>query len=107
MISISTVPFYPRVLHTALYGSQIFVSFFLMLVFMTYNVSPPTCSRQLSADAPTGLFNPQKHALLERTLRKRLHASVDAVKTLRKAADRTQAAQIAERCATFGVYCCR
>ena len=34
---------------------------------MTYNVGPPTCSRQLSADAPTGLFNPQKHMLLERT----------------------------------------
>ncbi|KAF8465863.1 tumor suppressor protein Gltscr2 [Russula ochroleuca] len=36
----------------------------------------------------------EKHALLERTLRKRLHASVDTVKTLRKAADRTQAARI-------------
>ncbi|KAH9990233.1 ribosome biogenesis protein Nop53/GLTSCR2 [Russula compacta] len=31
----------------------------------------------------------EKLALLERTLRKRLHASVDTVKTLRKAADRT------------------
>jgi nucleolar protein 53 len=31
---------------------------------------------------------------LERTLRKRLHASVDTVKTLRKAADRTQTARI-------------
>jgi nucleolar protein 53 len=31
---------------------------------------------------------------LERTLRKRLHASVDTAKTLRKAADRTQAARI-------------
>ena len=39
MISISTpVPFYPRVLRAALYGAQIFVSFSLMLVFMTYNV---------------------------------------------------------------------
>ena len=92
-----------------LYGSQIFVSFFLMLVFMTYNVGPPTCSRQLSADAPTGLFNFQKHALLEHTLRKWLHASVDrdTVKTLRKATDSMQAARIAERRATFGVYCCR
>ena len=107
MISISMVPFYPRVLHAVLYGSQIFVSFFLMLVFMTYNVSLPTCSRQLSTDAHTGLFNPQKHVLLERTLRKQLHVSVDAVKTLRKAADRMQAARIAKRCATFGVYCCR
>jgi copper transporter 1 len=44
MISISTVPFYPRVLRAALYGSQVFVSFFLMLVFMTYNVGPPTYS---------------------------------------------------------------
>lgn len=31
------VPFYPRVLRATLYGIQIFVSFFLMLVFMTYN----------------------------------------------------------------------
>ena len=62
MISISTVPFYPRVLRAALYGSQVFVSFFLMLVFMTYNVGPPTCSRRLSADAPTGLFNPCRGA---------------------------------------------
>ncbi|KAI0305495.1 Ctr copper transporter family-domain-containing protein [Multifurca ochricompacta] len=31
------VPFYPRVLRAALYGAQVFVSFFLMLVFMTYN----------------------------------------------------------------------
>ena len=31
---------------------------------------------------------------MERTLRKRLHASVDTIKTLRKAADRTQAARI-------------
>ena len=67
MIFISMVPFYPRVLCTALYGSQISVSFFLMLIFMTYNVSPPTCSHQLTAYAPTGLFNPQKHALQERT----------------------------------------
>ena len=40
-------------------------------------------------------------------LHKWLHVSVVTVKTLRKAADRTQAAQIAERRATFGVYCCR
>jgi len=31
------VPFYPRVLRATLYGVQVFVSFFLMLVFMTYN----------------------------------------------------------------------
>jgi len=37
-VSFSTpVPFYPRVLRATLYGAQIFVSFFLMLVFMTYN----------------------------------------------------------------------
>ncbi|KAI0283685.1 Ctr copper transporter family-domain-containing protein [Russula aff. rugulosa BPL654] len=36
--SCTPVPFYPRVLRAALYGAQIFVSFFLMLVFMTYNV---------------------------------------------------------------------
>ena len=35
------VPFYPRLLRAVLYGVQIFVSFFLMLVFMTYNVGPP------------------------------------------------------------------
>jgi len=33
----------------------------------------------------------EKHALVERALRKRLHASVDTAKSLRKAADRTQA----------------
>ncbi|KAI9455865.1 copper transporter, partial [Russula earlei] len=31
------VPFSPRVLRATLYGAQVFVSFFLMLVFMTYN----------------------------------------------------------------------
>ena len=31
---------------------------------------------------------------MERTLRKRLHASVDSVKSLRKAADRTSAARV-------------
>ncbi|KAI0001367.1 Ctr-domain-containing protein [Russula compacta] len=31
------VPFYPRLLRAVLYGVQIFVSFFLMLIFMTYN----------------------------------------------------------------------
>jgi len=35
--SCTPVPFYPRVLRAVLYGAQIFVSFFLMLVFMTYN----------------------------------------------------------------------
>ena len=32
------VPLYPRILRATLYGAQVFVSFFLMLVFMTYNV---------------------------------------------------------------------
>jgi len=31
------VPLYPRVFRAVLYGAQVFVSFFLMLVFMTYN----------------------------------------------------------------------
>ncbi|KAI9456571.1 copper transporter [Lactarius psammicola] len=31
------VPLYPRILRATLYGAQVFVSFFLMLVFMTYN----------------------------------------------------------------------
>ncbi|KAI0299371.1 tumor suppressor protein Gltscr2 [Multifurca ochricompacta] len=35
----------------------------------------------------------EKYALVERILRKRLHASVDSVKSLRKAADRTLAAR--------------
>ncbi|KAH8990727.1 tumor suppressor protein Gltscr2 [Lactarius akahatsu] len=35
----------------------------------------------------------EKHALVERTLRKRLHASVDSAKSLRKAADKTRAAR--------------
>jgi len=35
--ALTPVPFYPRVLRAALYGAQVFVSFFLMLVFMTYN----------------------------------------------------------------------
>lgn len=52
------VPFYPRVLRAVLYGAQIFVSFFLMLVFMTYNVGPLAHSPRLSADVPSGLFNP-------------------------------------------------
>ena len=78
-----------------------------MLIFMTYNVGPPTCSHQLTAYAPTGLFNPQKHALQERTPAQMVAHVCRPVKTLRKAADRMQAAQIAERCATFGVYCCR
>ena len=36
----------------------------------------------------------QKRTLLERTLRKRLHASVDTVKTLRNAAERTRVARV-------------
>lgn len=36
------MPFYPRVLRAVLYGAQVFVSFFLMLVFMTYNVCLPS-----------------------------------------------------------------
>lgn len=32
------VPFYPRILRAVLYGIQVLISFFLMLVFMTYNV---------------------------------------------------------------------
>ncbi|KAI9438287.1 tumor suppressor protein Gltscr2 [Lactarius indigo] len=35
----------------------------------------------------------EKHALVERALRKRLHASVDSAKSLRKAADKTRAAR--------------
>jgi len=31
------VPLHPRILRATLYGAQVFVSFFLMLVFMTYN----------------------------------------------------------------------
>ena len=41
LLTSTPVPLYPRVLRAALYGAQIFVSFFLMLVFMTYNVGPP------------------------------------------------------------------
>lgn len=33
------VPFASRVTRASLYGASVFVSFFLMLVFMTYNVS--------------------------------------------------------------------
>ncbi|KAH9974349.1 tumor suppressor protein Gltscr2 [Lactifluus volemus] len=36
----------------------------------------------------------EKYALVERTLRKRLHASVDSAKSLRKAADRTSSARV-------------
>ncbi|KAI0252804.1 hypothetical protein BJV78DRAFT_1305050 [Lactifluus subvellereus] len=36
----------------------------------------------------------EKYVLVERTLRKRLHASVDSAKSLRKAADRTLAARV-------------
>lgn len=35
--ALTPVPFYPRTLRATLYGAQVFVSFFLMLVFMTYN----------------------------------------------------------------------
>jgi len=35
--SCTPVPLYPRILRAVLYGAQVFVSFFLMLVFMTYN----------------------------------------------------------------------
>jgi len=31
------VPLYPRIFRATLYGVQVFISFFLMLVFMTYN----------------------------------------------------------------------
>ena len=34
----STVPFASRILRAGLYGATVFISFFLMLVFMTYNV---------------------------------------------------------------------
>lgn len=34
------LPFLPRLTRAALYGAQVFLSFFLMLVFMTYNVRP-------------------------------------------------------------------
>ena len=33
------LPFLPRLTRAVLYGAQVFLSFFLMLVFMTYNVS--------------------------------------------------------------------
>ena len=33
------LPFTARVTRAALYGAQVFLSFFLMLIFMTYNVS--------------------------------------------------------------------
>ena len=48
--SLSTpVPLYPRILRATLYGVQVFVSFFLMLVFMTYNVG------LLSATSPVAV----------------------------------------------------
>lgn len=34
----SNIPIPPRALRAALYGATVFLSFFLMLVFMTYNV---------------------------------------------------------------------
>jgi len=43
------VPFYPRAFRATLYGAQVFVSFFLMLVFMTYNVGLAV-SLRMSAD---------------------------------------------------------
>ncbi|KAJ6586449.1 Ctr copper transporter [Mycena vulgaris] len=33
----TTVPLIPRVLRATLYGASVFLSFFLMLIFMTYN----------------------------------------------------------------------
>lgn len=41
------VPFVPRLLRSVLYGASVFLSFFLMLIFMTYNVSSPTCAMGL------------------------------------------------------------
>lgn len=35
--SCTPIPFYPRALRAVLYGAQIFLSFFLMLIFMTFN----------------------------------------------------------------------
>lgn len=37
-----TVPVFARILRAALYASTVFLSFFLMLVFMTYNVRSST-----------------------------------------------------------------
>jgi copper transporter 1 len=49
--SLSTpVPLYPRILRATLYGVQVFISFFLMLVFMTYNVGPFCNISDSSAD---------------------------------------------------------
>lgn len=46
------VPLFPRFLRAVLYGASVFVSFFLMLVFMTYNVCPThpisSCSRSMT-----------------------------------------------------------
>ncbi|KAF9446221.1 Ctr-domain-containing protein [Macrolepiota fuliginosa MF-IS2] len=36
-LTITVVPLVPRLLRAGLYGSTVFLSFFLMLVFMTYN----------------------------------------------------------------------
>lgn len=41
MLSRTPVPLFARILRAVLYGASVFVSFFLMLVFMTYNVCPP------------------------------------------------------------------
>lgn len=45
------VPLWPRLVRATLYGFTIFLSFFLMLVFMTYNVSKrdiPPCIASFS-----------------------------------------------------------
>lgn len=41
-VNLSTVP---KAMRAVLYAATIFISFFLMLVFMTYNVSCPTAKR--------------------------------------------------------------
>lgn len=41
MLPRTPVPLFARILRAVLYGASVFVSFFLMLVFMTYNVCLP------------------------------------------------------------------
>ncbi|KAI0301313.1 ribosome biogenesis protein Nop53/GLTSCR2, partial [Russula brevipes] len=53
-------------------------------------------ARELQQRRKAEKLRAEKRALLERTLRKRLHASVDTVKTLRKAADKMLAARVQE-----------
>ena len=43
-----------RLSRATLYGAQVFLSFFLMLVFMTYNVSPVSRLAVLSPRPPSG-----------------------------------------------------